>query len=140
MLEFPYMDLPGGTTRPMIAVAIEGPAGRRLADGLLDTGSDRTIFPHREAQSIGVGLPIAPDGAFQTAGGISIAYRLAEVVLELRSSTGTTVRWRTSVAFAEDPLSIIHLGYRGFLEHFHCTFLGPEKTVRLDPSPVLPTA
>jgi hypothetical protein len=38
------MQLPGGIVRPMIAVAIEGPNGRRLLDGLLDTGSDRTFF------------------------------------------------------------------------------------------------
>ena len=124
----------------MIVVVIEGPTGRRLSDDLLDTGSDRTIFPEREAKSIGVPLPSDPHGSFKTAGGVSIAYRLADVVLELRPSTGATVRWRTSVAFAEDPLSVIHLGYRGFLEYFHCTFHGPERKVVLDPRPGLPRA
>ena len=52
MFEFPYMQLPGGILRPMIAVVIEGPSGRRLLDGLLDTGSDRTIFPQREARGL----------------------------------------------------------------------------------------
>jgi predicted aspartyl protease len=131
------MQLPGGIVRPMIAVAIEGPNGRRLLDGLLDTGSDRTIFPTREARAIGIPLPSLPDGSIRTAGGVAIAFRIAEVVLELRGA-GSLVRWKTPVAFAGDPLSLIHLGTRGFLEYFHCTFLGPERKILLDPRPSLP--
>ena len=95
MFEFPYMQLPGGILRPVIAVVVEGPSGRRLLDGLLDTGSDRTIFPNREAEALGIALPTKPDGVIKTAGGVSIAYRVAEVVLELRAS-GISVRWKTS--------------------------------------------
>jgi hypothetical protein len=137
VLEFPYMQLPGGIVRPIIAVAIEGQRGRRLLDGLLDTGSDRTIFPAREAQSIGVQLPASADGSFKTAGGVSIAYRLAEVILELRGA-GLVVRWKSPVAFADSPLNLIHLGNRRFLEYFHCTFMGPERKIMLDPRPTLP--
>ena len=139
MFEFPYMQLPGGILRPMIAVVIEGPSGRRLLDGLLDTGSDRTIFPQREAQVLGIPLPTKPDGVIKTAGGVAIAYRLAEVVLELRAS-GNVVRWKTAVAFAEEPLTILHLGTRGFLEYFHTTFRGPESQVVLVPCLSLPVA
>jgi Aspartyl protease len=131
------MHLPGGIDRPIIAVAIEGPTGKRLLDGLVDTGSDRTLFPHREAKSLGISLPAHPDGWIKTAGGVSIPYRMADIVLELRAS-GSSVRWGTPVGFAEDPLSLIHLGYHGFLEYFHCTFRGPEKTIRFDPRPNLP--
>ena len=46
----------------------------------------------------------------------------------------------TSVAFAENPLSLIHLGTRGCLEYFHTTFMGPEQKVVLDPRPSLPSA
>ena len=139
MLEFPYMHLPGGITRPIIAIGIEGPGGRRLLDGLLDSGSDRTVFPQREAVALGIRLPALPDGSLQTAGGVSITYRLAEVVLELRA-TGMILRWKAAVAFAEDPLSLIHLGTRGCLEYFHTTFMGPEQKVVLDPCPSLPSA
>lgn len=139
MFVFPYMQLPGGISRPMIAVVVEGPRGRRLLDGLLDTGSDRTIFPQREANVLGIPLPVEADGIIRTAGGVSIAYRLAEVVLEIRAS-GNTVRWKTPVAFAEEPLSILHLGTRGFLEFFHTTFRGPENQVSLVPQPSLPVA
>jgi hypothetical protein len=137
MLEFPYMQLPGGITRPILAVVIEGPGGRRLLDGLLDTGSDRTIVPEREAQALGIPLPPQADGSVKTATGAAVGYRLAEVILELRGA-GSLVRWKASVAFAEDPLSLIHLGMRGFLDSFHATFLGPEKKVMLDPRPSLP--
>jgi hypothetical protein len=139
MFEFPYMQLPGGILRPVIAVVIEGPGGCRLLDGLLDTGSDRTIFPQREAQVLGVSLPAESVGVIKTASGVGIAYRLAEVVLELRAS-GNVVRWKTAVAFAEEPLTILHLGTRGFLEFFHTTFRGPECQVVFIPRPSLPVA
>lgn len=137
MIEFPYMLLPGGISRPVVAVVIEGPIRRRLLDGLLDTGSDLTILPQREAKAVGIQLPAKADGAIKTAGGVTIAYRWADVVLELRSLR-SLVRWKTAVAFAEDPLTLIHLGTHGFLEHFHSTFMGPEKKLTLDPQPSLP--
>ncbi len=138
MLEFPYMHIVGGVARPIIAIAIEGPSGRHLLDGLVDTGADRTIFPRGDAALLGIQLSSEPNGAIKTAGGVLIDFRLADVVLELRGS-GSIVRWKTSVAFAESPLSVIHLGTRGFLEFFHCTFLGPEKKVRLVSCASLPT-
>ena len=137
-LDFPYMHLPGGISRPIIAVAIEGPAGTRLVDGLLDTGSDRTILPEREAQAIGISLGPVSDGFIRTAAGVSIGYRLGVVILELRSSA-QFVRWKTPVAFADQRLLLVHLGYRGFLEYFHCTFLGPERRVQLTRCASLPT-
>ena len=137
MFVFPYMQLPGGLRRPVIAVMVHGPSGRRLIDGLLDTGSDRTILPEREARILGVTLPAEPDGIIQTAGGVAIAYRLADVILEIRT-TIRSARWKTSVAFAQEPLSILHLGTRGFLEFFHATFRGPESQIVLDPQPSLP--
>jgi hypothetical protein len=139
MLDFPYMCLPGGISRPIIAVVIEGPGGRRLLDGLVDSGSDRTIFPQREAKPLGIQLPAAPDGSIKTAAGTTIHYRLADVIIELRAG-GSVTRWKTPVAFAEDPLSLIHLGTRGFLQYFHCTLMGPEERVQLDPRPSLPSA
>lgn len=137
MLEFPYMHLPGGMRRPMIAVVLEGPKGRRLLDGLLDTGADRTLFPRREAQAVGVSLPLNPSGWIRTAGAVSIPYRLTHVVLELRAG-GQTIRWKSAVAFADSPLNIIHLGHHGFLEFFCADFRGPEGKVLLLPQNNLP--
>ena len=137
MLDFPYMTTPGGVIRPIIAVVLQGPTSQRLLDGLLDTGSDRTVFPEREAAAVGISLPTSPDSSFKTAGGVSIPYRLADAVLELRAAAAT-VRWKATVAFADDPLTIIHLGHRGFLEFFRATFHGPERKVSLDPQPTLP--
>jgi hypothetical protein len=138
MLDFPYMGLPGGITRPIIAVLIEGPGGTRLLDALVDSGCDRTIIPQREAKALGIQLPLTADGSIKTAGGLVIEYRLADAVFELRSA-GAMVRWKTAVAFAADPLSLIHLGTRGFLQYFHCLLLGPEERVQLDPRPLLPS-
>jgi len=78
MLEFPYMQLPGGVFRPIIAVILEGPNGWRLLDGLLDTGADRTIFPQREAKAVGIALPVQADGILLTASGGAIALSIGE--------------------------------------------------------------
>jgi hypothetical protein len=66
-------------------------------------------------------------------------FRLADATLELRTP-GCAVRWRATIAFADEPLSIIHLGVRGFLEFFHCHILGPEQRVTLVPQHNLPIA
>ncbi len=132
------MELPAGLFRPIVAVVLVGTNGkRRLLDGLLDTGADRTFFPIREAQAVGLTLSSVPDGTVKTAGGISIPYYLSEATLELRGD-GNAVRWRTQVAFAPEPMCIIHLGTRGFLEYFHTTFRGPERTIMLQPTASLP--
>jgi predicted aspartyl protease len=108
-----------------------------VADGLLDSGADRTVLPQRTAERIGVGLSDSIEGQIKTAGGVLIGFRLGAVVFELRAA-GAAVRWRTTVAFAEDPLNIIHLGHRGFLEFFHCQLLGPEQRLVLIPQANLP--
>jgi hypothetical protein len=95
--------------------------------------------PAFEAQAVGLALPANPDGHIRTAGGVAIPYRLADTVLELRRAA-TVVRWHASVAFAPEPLQIVHLGYRGFLEYFACTFHGPDRKIVLDPQPGLPVA
>jgi hypothetical protein len=138
MLQFSYVHLPGGISRPILAVVLEGPTGRRLVDGLLDSGSDRTLFPDREARSVGLQLPPHSSSRIRTAGGVWLSYRLADAHLELRTFAGV-VRWRASIAFTPDPIQIVHFGYRGFLEFFHCTFQGPEKMILLDPRPTLPS-
>ena len=138
MLVFPYMQLPGGILRPVIPVIVEGPSGRRIVDGLLDTGSDRTLFPERIAVAIGLKLPTAVSGTIKTAGNVSIGYRLGHVVLELRDSQ-RTVRWKAEVAFAAAPLQLIHLGQRGVLEFFHAAFQGPQRQIVLDPQASLPS-
>ena len=93
MIEFPLYELPGGITRPMIAVVIEFQAVGALLDGLLDTGSDRTIFPRRERRRLASSY-LDARMAIKTAGGVVIAYRLAEVVLNC-ASAGSLIRWKT---------------------------------------------
>jgi hypothetical protein len=45
--------------RPITAVRISGPAASWILDGLLDSGSDDTIFPEWVAPMVGVDLATA---------------------------------------------------------------------------------
>lgn len=47
--------------RPVFAVRISGPARSLLLDGLLDTGSDDTVFEEWVAAAIGLDLSHAPE-------------------------------------------------------------------------------
>jgi hypothetical protein len=86
----PAISLGGRTTRPrpLIPISIVGPLQTRLVRGLLDTGSDDTVFSEQVATAIGIDLTSAPEAEFGGAGGTPVAkIRYAQVTLRLAMNT-----------------------------------------------------
>jgi len=104
--EFPFMQLPSGIVRPIITVSIHGPRRSWALDGLIDSGADRSVFPSRVARQFAWHSQGARMGDFSTAAGATMPFRLADATLELRTP-GCAVRWRATIAFADEPLSTV---------------------------------
>jgi hypothetical protein len=124
--------------RPVLLVSVLGPAGTAVEYGLLDTGSDDTVFPDFFAADIGLDLTNAPTGV---AGGVGpagpAALRYAEVLL--RITDGREYReWTARVGFASVPLRRPLLGFAGFLQFFTAVFHGHLEQVELTVNPSYP--
>jgi hypothetical protein len=116
--------------RPIIGVTIIGPSDSRLRDGLLDTGSDDTVFPEHLAATLGLDLSSAPIGSMQTANRTRARVRYAPV--RLRITDGIEQReWPALVGFTPAPLRQPLLGFAGFLQFFTATFHGDREQVEL---------
>jgi hypothetical protein len=116
--------------RPIISVTIIGPNDSRLREGLLDTGSDDTVFPEHLAATLGIDLSSAPIGSMQTANRTRARVRYAPV--RLRITAGIEQReWPAWVGFTAVPLKQPLLGFAGFLQFFTATFHGDREQVEL---------
>jgi hypothetical protein len=101
-----------------------------LQQGLLDTGSDDTVFPERVAARIGVDLTTAPTGEASGVGGGKALLRYAEVTLRL--SDGREHRqWTARVGFTSALLRRPLFGFAGFLQFFTACFHGDREEVEL---------
>lgn len=116
--------------RPVIRVALVGPNQTRPTQGLLDTGSDDTVFPATMAAAIGLDLTKAPLGEAAGVGGKPIPLRYAHVTLRLESGTERR-EWLAWVGFTSAPLHYSLLGFAGFLQFFTATFHGDREEVEL---------
>jgi hypothetical protein len=118
--------------QPLLTAAVIGPStGVTVPQlGLLDTGSDDTVFPERLAAQIGVDLTNAPTGGASGVGSGKALLRYAEVVLRL--SDGREHRqWTARVGFTSAPLRRPLFGFAGFLQFFSATFHGDREEVEL---------
>jgi hypothetical protein len=81
----PIVSLGGSWSRPrpLITVSIVGTGNTVATEGLLDSGSDDTVFPERTALRLGIDLSNAPSGQMQTATLRSYPIRYAQVRLRL---------------------------------------------------------
>ena len=116
--------------RPIIGVTIIGPTDSRLREGLLDTGSDDTVFAEHLAPTLGIDLSSAPIGTMQAANRTRACVRYAQV--RLRLTDGVEQReWPAWVGFTPAPLNQPLLGFAGFLQFFTATFHGDREQVEL---------
>ena len=130
----PQPSLHGGTVRhrPIMAVRVTGPSGTWILDGLLDSGSDDTIFPEWVAAIIGVDLTAATEHDIQLAGrGKPIRARFLPIQLRITDGLQETYDWEATVGFVAAPLKFPLLGQAGYLEFFDVTFQGADHTVLL---------
>jgi hypothetical protein len=121
--------------RPITAVRISGPAGSWILDGLLDTGSDDTVFPEWVATAVGLDLNVAVDHDIHLAGRAS-PLRCRYLTSKLRITDGKreTFEWDAIVGFVAVPLKCPLLGQAGALQYFNVTFQGADYIVDLSPN------
>lgn len=120
-----------GPRRPLIPVFVESDSGQRLiVDGLVDTGSDLTLFPERVAVKLGLDLTQSTELPLRTGVGINGSHRECEVVLELRWE-GEAHRWRTRVGIYPGQMRYCLLGTKGFFEYFDLNYSARQQVFEL---------
>jgi hypothetical protein len=145
---FPYQPVivagPGGDflelLRPEIEVSIVGRSGMATFVGLVDTGSDNTIFPKSIADDLGIPLTPSSSPPAKSFGGHSIPLSAGTVLLQLASDE-IIVRWQSMINFYDfdsPELETVILGHAGFLEFFSATFDGKDGTLTLTPNDEIP--
>lgn len=127
--------------RPEIPVKVFGSRGAVPVIGLVDTGSDYTIFPKSVAEYLDIQVQPATDSSANVFGGHSVELFSGEVELKLTGES-EEITWKTMVNFFDfgstgDQTAI--LGRAGFLDFFTATFDGYEAALTLLPNPDLPS-
>ena len=133
----PPPSLGGGFTRyrPITAIRVSGPAGSWILDGLLDSGSDDTIFPEWVAPMIGVDLTQAVSHDIHLAGrGKPIRCHYSSIKIRITDGKQETYEWDAVVGFIAVPMKCPLLGQAGFLQYFDANFLGADHAVTLSPN------
>lgn len=121
--------------RPITAVRVAGPGGSWILDGLLDSGSDDTVFPEWIAPMIGVDLSSVVGLDLHLAGrGQPIRCRYHSIKIRITDGKQETYEWDAVVGFIAVPLKCPLLGQAGFLQYFDTTFQGADHVVNLSPN------
>ncbi len=126
--------------RPVTAIRLTGPAGARPFDGLIDSGSDDTVFDEAIAAALGIDLRRASAMLVQLAGRPQpVRVRFASVELRITDGLQETYEWTAVVGFVAGRLHYNLLGHAGFLQFFDANFRGdPDHEVLLTPKPSFP--
>ncbi len=135
----PIDGLPEEIGRPVVPVTVVGPRGAESMRGILDTGSDQTIFPAALARRLGIELREAPPAGMATASGEAMALSLGAATLRLRFENETP-EWSGVFLFhefADRDAEMAILGHAGFLDYFTATFNGELGNVTLVPNNLL---
>ncbi len=121
--------------RPITAVRVSGPCGSWILDGLMDSGSDDTIFPEWVAPMIGVDLAAAVEHPIHLAGRTKpIRSRYASAKLRITDGALETYEWDAIIGFVPVPMKCPLLGQAGFLQFFDATLLGADHVANLTPN------
>ena len=96
-MQFPFIELRPGVFCPVIALHFRGPGGEVVSDGLLDTGSERTLITTKLARSLGIDPDQLPT-AFQlrSATGHSSSCKMRSLPLQLRRDN-ESISWMAEV-------------------------------------------
>jgi hypothetical protein len=123
--------------RPLYDVTLVGPMGTYLDAGLVDPGSDETIFPNLAAARAGIDLTIAPTGNIAGVGLGTVHLRYALVTLRI-AGVNELREWRAWVGFTAAPLKRPVLGFAGFLQFFSAHFYGDREEFELEVNSLYP--
>jgi hypothetical protein len=123
--------------RPMLPITLIGPSGSHLMDGLIDSGSDETIFPEYVAGIVGIDLAGATGGCTHGIGAGSLTVRFADVTLRIAGSNELH-EWPAVVSFAPLARRTAILGFAGFLQYFTTTLHGDLEFVELTVNALYP--
>jgi hypothetical protein len=137
----PQPSLRGGRDRPrpVLAVRVIGPGSARILDGLLDSGSDDTIFPAWVGALVGLDLTSIPEHEITLAGRQRpILARFVQVQLRISDGVQETYEWPAIVGFVPVPMRRALLGQAGFLQFFNADFRGADREAILTTNPTFP--
>ena len=123
--------------RPMVPVTLIGPVGSHLIRGLIDSGSDETIFPESVAGIIGVDLSQATSLATSGIGGSPVVVRFVEVSMRIADQQEQH-EWTALVGFASLTRRSAVLGFAGFLQYFTTILHGDLEFVELTVNALYP--
>jgi hypothetical protein len=138
-MQFPFVQVGAGIFRPIVSVLAWGPFGSLPMDGLLDSGSDRTLLPAKLVRSLGIDVDALPTPiAVRSATGQRVVCKTTHLIFDLRRG-GSRFCWVADVAVATQvTFQRPHRGFKGFLEYFLTEFDGPNRIVTLFPGANLP--
>jgi hypothetical protein len=119
-------------------IRLTGPSTFMVRDGLLDTGSDDTVFPEGMALAVGIDLTRLPQRTVMLAGRGPVACRYGQALLLITDGISETYQWNAVVAFVPVPLRNPLLGYASFLQFFNADFRGADREVLLTTNPSFP--
>ena len=123
--------------RPLYDITLIGPIGTYVDAGLVDPGSDETIFPLIAAVLAGIDLTNAAKGIVTGVGRANVQLRYAEVTLRI-AGVNELREWKAWVGFTTAPLARPLLGFAGFLQFFTAHFHGDREEVELEVNSLYP--
>jgi hypothetical protein len=128
----PAVALGGGLyrPRPLVLVTLLSGSNTAIANGLLDSGADDTVFPGSVALRLGLDLSNALLGEATGIAASAVPVRYAQVALRLTDGH-EFCEWSALVGFTTVPLRHPVLGFAGCLHFFDADFRGEREEVDL---------